>query len=219
MGILNGVNHKPKVRPELIYVYDALCGWCYGFSPVISRLHKELHSKYDFLVLSGGMVRDENVGPISQIAPYIKKAYKVVEETCGVTFGDDFLKGVLEKGDAVLTSIPPSRALAVLRLELPDRAVEFAARLQKAIYYDGMHPGDMEGLGLLATEFGLDAQYFTERMEHEEISEIIQNEFYTVKEMGVNGFPTLLLRSNDEIKIITRGYRNYEGVMSVLSKA
>jgi putative protein-disulfide isomerase len=215
MGILNGVNHKPT-RPELIYVYDALCGWCYGFSPVIARLHKELHPKYDFLVLSGGMVRDENVGPISQIAPYIKNAYKVVEETCGVKFGDDFLIGVLEKGDAVFTSIPPARALAVMRLELPDKAVEFATRLQKAIYYDGMHTSDINGLGQLAIEFGLDTQYFTERMEHEEISEIIQNEFHTVKELGVNGFPTLLLRNNDEIKVITRGYSNYEGVMSAM---
>ena len=27
--------------PTIVYVYDALCGWCYGFAPVIERLHEK----------------------------------------------------------------------------------------------------------------------------------------------------------------------------------
>ena len=30
-----------KQKPTILYVYDIMCGWCYGFSPVINRLYEE----------------------------------------------------------------------------------------------------------------------------------------------------------------------------------
>lgn len=45
----------------LLYIQDALCGWCYGMSPVMQQLYKEHQQDYNFVVLSGGMVRGSNV--------------------------------------------------------------------------------------------------------------------------------------------------------------
>ncbi len=41
---------------KLIYVYDALCGWCYGFSPVITDFSARHASEFAVEVVSGGMV-------------------------------------------------------------------------------------------------------------------------------------------------------------------
>ena len=46
-------------KPLLIYCYDAYCGWCYGFSKVITRIAKEYKDSLAFDVLSGGMIFDE----------------------------------------------------------------------------------------------------------------------------------------------------------------
>jgi len=41
-------------KVKLIYYFDALCGWCFGFSPVISQLEKEFEDRLNFEVISGG---------------------------------------------------------------------------------------------------------------------------------------------------------------------
>ncbi len=216
MSKLNGNHIEDKERPELIYVYDALCGWCYGFSPVIMRLHEELNGKVDFLVLSGGMVRGENAGPIGQIAGYIKQAYKTVEDTTGVKFGQKFLDEVLENGEAIFTSVPPARALAVFRLEKPDRAVEFAARLQKAIYYDGRLVEDKTLYLDIASGLDVDGDKLIRRMDTDEIAQMVENEFKMVAGMGVNGYPTLVMRTGEEMKILARGYQSFEQVSALV---
>ena len=64
----------------IIYCYDAYCGWCYGFSPVIRRLSHEYAHQLNFEVLSGGMILHEKPLAISVTARYIQNAYKKVEE-------------------------------------------------------------------------------------------------------------------------------------------
>ena len=62
------------MKPIIIYCYDAWCGWCYGFSPVIKALHEKYKNQFDFEPLSGGMIPVESTQPIGNIAGYIKNA-------------------------------------------------------------------------------------------------------------------------------------------------
>ena len=78
-------------KPTLIYCYDAYCGWCYGFCPVIKKIFDQYKNQLDFEVLSGGMILAEEAKHISVTADFIKKAYSVVEEHTGVKFGTDYL--------------------------------------------------------------------------------------------------------------------------------
>ncbi len=82
------------MQPTVIYVYDALCGWCYGFSPLMQRLEAAYKDKVAFTVLSGGMVPPEHAQPVAAKAGYIAGAYKTVEEYTGVTFGAAYLKHI-----------------------------------------------------------------------------------------------------------------------------
>ena len=100
----------------ILYFYDALCGWCYGFSPVIQKLHQQFEDHFEFQIISGGLRLGEGVSPIGEVAPYIKAgAYQTVEERCGVKFGEAFIKGPMEKGDMILNSEPPAIALAIVK--------------------------------------------------------------------------------------------------------
>src|SRR4051812_21753261 len=76
---------------SLYYCYDAYCGWCYGFSPVISRIAEEYKDRLTFEVLSGGMIRHETPQHFGPIARYVQTAYTRVEELTGIKFGEDFL--------------------------------------------------------------------------------------------------------------------------------
>jgi len=209
---LNAQTKKMKV----IYVYDALCGWCYGFSPVISKLHERHQEELEFEVLSGGMVTGERIGPIGEVAGYISQAYKDVERAAGVTFGEGFLKGILAEGSAVFTSIPPAVALTVFKQHQPKKAVPFAARLQKAIYYNGIEPTNYDAYGKLAAEFGLDANAFVAQMKEEESLKMTRAEFQRAGAMGVTGFPTLFLEQDGKYTVLARGYVPLERLEAAL---
>ncbi len=217
MAKLNGKSIPEKEKPELIYVYDPLCGWCYGFSPVITRLKDQMNSDVDFLVLSGGMVRE--AGPIGEIAGYIKTAYKLVEDTTGVKFGEKFLNEILNNGEAIFTSVPPAKALAVLRIHLPEKCVEIAARLQKAFYHEGIQVDDYSAYAQIAKEFGMDPDEFLLKVKSPEIAEIVENEFKMAAGLGVKGYPTTVLRRGKETQILTRGYKDFDSLYKIVKDA
>lgn len=50
--------------PELLYLQDPLCGWCYGMSSVMGRVQREFAGRVAVSVLCGGMVKGEDVGPL-----------------------------------------------------------------------------------------------------------------------------------------------------------
>ena len=196
-------------KQKLIYVFDALCGWCYGFSPVMQKLHEQYKGAYDFEVLSGGMVRGSRVGPIGEVAPYISRAYKQVEQRTGVRFGQAFLK-VLKKGRSTFTSEVPALAVLAVKKKQENKALPFAHRLQKGIYYDGMPPADFQAYGPLFEELDLPANEVLEQMKAPRLRQEMYQEFKKVEQLHVNGFPTLFLQSKDEdLQTLCQGFMDY----------
>ena len=204
--------------PTIVYIYDALCGWCYGFSPVMQQLQHTYADRFDFRVISGGMITGERIGPIGEVAPYIKWAYKEVEEKCGVKFGEGFLRGVLEEGSTVFTSIPPAIAMAVFESYQPRQTVAFASALQRAIYYDGIDPNAFSAYGPHAAEFGIDADEFVAKMGAPGFLEAAQRDFQTAAQIGVSGFPTLFLYDGRQWHLLARGYAPYMGIRRRVDK-
>ncbi|WP_237487884.1 DsbA family protein [Hufsiella arboris] len=191
---------------KIIYVYDALCGWCYGFSPVIRAIHEEYHDQFDFEVISGGMITGSRTGPIDVVAPYIKTAYKTVEDTTGIKFGEAFLVH-LENGEMILDSEKPAIALSVFKSYIPDSAIEFAHDLQASIYYDGKDPNLDEIYRYLAVNFGIDPDEFIYKMDLEEFKHAAYYDFAMTKQLKVNGFPALFLQNKDDhFYMLAKGY-------------
>jgi putative protein-disulfide isomerase len=206
-----------KVR--LYYIYDALCGWCYGFSPIIKKFGDEHREEFTINVLSGGMISGDRIGPIGEVAPYIKTAYKDVENACQVKFGQAFLKDVLEPGDAVFTSIPACKAMVAFKQIAPEYQIGFAHTLQKAIYYDGLLPGDESIYPKLAALHKVDEATFSSTYHSEKTKEAMQFEFDLIKSWGVQGFPTVVLEKDEKLIAITRGFISYAQLETQYQKA
>jgi putative protein-disulfide isomerase len=194
----------------LIYIYDALCGWCYGFSPVMQQLHEKYKYELNFTVLSGGMVTGERVGPIGQVAGYIREAYKTVEAHTGVQFGEGFLNGILKEGKAIFNSVPPGIALTAFKSFQPENAVAFAHTLQKAIYYDGIEPEHVGAYGKYAAQYGVDETLFLQKMIDSDIQKETFAEFEQVAKWGVRGFPTVLVGTPEKLYLLASGYTPFE---------
>jgi putative protein-disulfide isomerase len=201
------------MKPLLIYCYDAYCGWCYGFSPVMKRIAEKYKTQLDIDVFSGGMMIGESKMPIEKIGPYIQGAYKRVEELTGIKFGEDFLWHVfnLDKSDWVMNSEKPAIALCIFKDIYPDRQLDFASDMQYALNYEGRDLDDDEAYRHLLEKYELNADDFYAKLKSSEYKEKAYYEFALCKQLQVTGFPTVLLQVTDsKLYLVAQGYTAYE---------
>lgn len=205
----------------LIYCYDAYCGWCYGFSPVIKRIAEEYRNEFPIEVLSGGMIFEEEPRHISAIAGYIQSAYKTVESTTGIEFGKDFLWHIFnpDQSDWYPESTKPAIALCIFKEYHPGRAVEMASDLQYALNYEGRDLTDNEAYRHLLEKYGIPEQDFYTKLKSEEYREKAYYEFALVKQLQVNGYPTVLFQVSDsKFYLLSRGFTPYETLKARIEK-
>ncbi|MFD2570397.1 DsbA family protein [Spirosoma soli] len=196
--------------PRIIYIYDALCGWCYGFSPVIRRLYTTYSGAFDFDVLSGGMMTGSRVRPIAEMRAYIEQASKVVEEHTGVSFGEAYHTQILEPGHYTSDSEKPGMAMTLFKAVLPERALEFATTIQNALYRDGVDLNQDTNYGSLVEPFDIDPDEFIAHLSDNAIKEQTWAEFNLVAQYGINGFPSVIVDNGDKLFLVARGYSSYD---------
>ncbi len=194
---------------KIIYVYDALCGWCYGFSDVIKRFYEKYKENYDFEVVSGGMITGDRVGPVGEVAPYIKSAYKQVEERTGVRFGRAFLDEILEEGLAIFSSLEPADTLSVIKNHYPGLQLPFAHHLQKAIYFDGLAPTEKDKYRNLVESFDIPFESFLSKWDEPATRKRTFQDFQLAQELQVKGFPSVFLLNGSTAYPLCYGYSDY----------
>jgi putative protein-disulfide isomerase len=207
--------------PILFYCYDAYCGWCYGFSPVIRTIAETYRNRLVLEVLSGGLILPERPRPISATAAYIQQTYRQVETRTGIKFGDDYLWHVLnpDKSDWYPCSEKPAIALCVFKEFHPDLQVEFATALQYALHVEGRDLVDDESYRHLLQIFDLPEQDFYRKLHSEEFKSRAYEEFALVKRLGITGFPTLLLqRDESKLYVLAKGYTETKVLVEQIEK-
>lgn len=209
----------PADRPELLYLHDPLCGWCYGMSPVINRAQQEFADRLDVAVLCGGMVSGHEAGPIAARWGAFQAEVSNVERITGVPFGSAF-RALGEAGRYRYDSEPPSRAIVAFRqlTQDPAQAVAFAHAVQTALFRDGYDLNDPATYNALLAPFGVEAAAFQRRLAAPDTARATQQEFAAVARIGVQGFPTCVLRIGEQGYVLARGYQPYEALRQSLEQ-
>lgn len=209
------------MKPVLLYCYDAYCGWCYGFSPVMKKIAEEYTDRLEIEVLSGGMMTGEQVIPIEKIAPFIQKSYERVEELTGIKFGEDFLWHINnpDQSDWMINSEKPAIALCIFKEYFPDRQLEFASDLQYALHYEGRDLDDDEAYKHLLEKYSIHPEAFYEKLKSEEYKERACYEFALCKQLNVDAFPQVLIQLDEsKFYLLVKGFTTYEAVKERLDK-
>jgi putative protein-disulfide isomerase len=212
------------MKPLLIYCYDAYCGWCYGFSPVMKKIAATFNDQLDVEVFSGGMMTGENTRSIKVMGPYIQGAYRRVEELTGVQFGADFLWHINNptESDWIMNSEKPAIALCIFKELLPAQQIGFASDLQYALNYEGRDLDDNEAYRHLLETYGIDADDFYTKLKSEAYKEKAHYEFAICKQLQADSFPQVLLQTGEtKFYLLAKGFTPFEElearIKSVLS--
>jgi len=200
-------------KPTLIYCYDAYCGWCYAFSPVIKKIFEEYSNRLEFEVLSGGMIITEKARHVSVTAGYIQQAYKVVEEHTGIKFGPDYLWHINnpDLSDWFPSSEKSAIALCIFKEFYPGRQIEFATDLQYALHFEGRDLTDDEAYTHLLEKYSIHPETFYTKLKSEEYKDMAYYEFALCKQLQVTGYPAVLVQLNEtKFHLLARGYTTHE---------
>jgi putative protein-disulfide isomerase len=210
-----------RMNPILIYCYDAYCGWCYGFSPVMKRIAADFKDRLEIEVLSGGMMTGNNKMPIEKIGPYIQSAYKRVEEITGIKFGEDFLWHTAnpDKSDWLMNSEKPAIALCIFKEYYPGQQLDFASDLQYALNYEGRDLDDDEAYRHLLEKYELPVEEFYSKLKAGNYKEKAYYEFALCRQLNVDSFPQVLIQLGEtKFFLIAKGFTAYEDVKERVEK-
>lgn len=199
---------------RLIYLQDTLCGWCYGFSPQVRKLQEHYQDDVPVEVVAGGMIRGSRVGTIADVAPYIRSAYRRVEETTGIRFGEPFLANLHAEASLVLDSVIPARAIVTAKRIAQHHVLDIAHDLQAAIYRDGLDITNNETYREVVNRYGIDAETFLQVMSSDEVSAGVEEEFSFTEALGVTGFPTVIALSGYEGWMVAQGFDTADNMIS-----
>lgn len=180
---------------SLIYVWDAYCGWCYGFSKSIRTFH-ENHADLPLTVVSGGLFVGDRSQPIGAY-PHIPDANKRISQLTGAEFSRSYQK-LLEEGTFVMDSEASAIGFSALRSFVPERAIYLAAAMQHAFYYEGKSLSDPATYREIAIAHNLNPELVIERMKEKDTFTDAHSDFAKVNQLNIHSYPTLLLRKGDE---------------------
>jgi putative protein-disulfide isomerase len=184
-------------------------------------MEEDYKNKFDFEVLSGGMILPETPQHFGATARYIQTAYKRVEELTGIKFGEDFLWHVFhpEETDWYPSSEMPAIALCIFKEYHPDKVVTIAADLQYALNFEGRDLTDKETYRHLLPEYSIPEEEFYTKLKSTEYKEKAYYEFALVKQLQVTGYPTVLLQASEtKFYLLAQGYTEYETLQKTMEK-
>lgn len=193
-----------STTPVLHYIYDPLCGWCYGAKPLIDVARGIL----PVVAHGGGMMAGAQRQPVSaQLRDYVMPHDHRIAQYTGQPFGESYFEGLLRDTTAVFDSQPPTTAVLAAE-QLAGRGLELLGRLQTAHYVEGRRIADIDVLMAVAAEMGLEADGF--RAAYDAASgEVTQAHFKAsrglLSRVGGQGFPTVVLEQSGQYQVIDLG--------------
>lgn len=139
----------------LHYVFDPLCGWCYGAAAAVAALGKapevELH------LLPSGLFAGAGARPMDDdFAAYAWSNDQRIERLTGQHFSEIYRSQVLSDRQQRFDSGPATLALSAVSLTAPERESEALEAIQHARYVNGEDITRLEPLAAVLQAQGLE---------------------------------------------------------------
>lgn len=132
------------------FIFDPLCGWCYGASPVLERMRED---GFGIDLLPTGL--PDEARPIdTEFAELIWSTDRLVAQHTGQPFTRAY-RTLLNGGSAHLDAWPATLAVIAVARTRPDRQSAWLQALQIARFVNGRDTGDLRTVETVLREIGL----------------------------------------------------------------
>ncbi|MDB4088081.1 DsbA family protein [Flavobacteriales bacterium] len=201
-----------KEENSVIYFGDTMCSWCYGFAPEMDKFIKS-HPELKVRLVQGGL-RPFNTELIYGLQDFLLPHWKEIEERTGQVFKYDILKNQ----KFIYDTEPASRAVVVARMIDESKEWAFFKKVQTAFYKENKDTSKLSTYIEIAKELGLDTDKFTQLFDTDEAKYATKSDFQLSAEMGVKGFPSVVIKVGKEFFMISNGYREAKDLEEVYQR-
>lgn len=180
---------------NLYYLFDSLCGWCYGAKPVLSELakHHPIYLTPTGLFCHSGRIMDKAFGQ------YAGENDKRIAKMTGVVFSPLYEQNILGQ-QTVFDSYHSLLAITATQMIAPARATDVLSALQLARYVDGRDNQDWQVIYDVLHQLGLSE--ISAHLEDAEVKQRLQENIHfgqnLAKRLGLHGVPQLVIEHDGE---------------------
>jgi putative protein-disulfide isomerase len=209
---------------RITYLFDPLCGWCYGACPALEKL-----SRLDDVTLGllpTGLFAGEGSRPIDQrFADYAWQNDQRIAQLTGQIFSDVYREHVLGAVGSRFDSRPATLGLVAVGLSEPARELDALKSLQNARYRDGRDNSDLGVVAETLTAAGFVEAARRVQAPDEPLLAAYQSRISAARadmaRFGVQGVPGILLGSGDRRRKIDSSllYGNFDLLVAELRLA
>lgn len=201
------------VSPQLIYIADVFCPWCYAFMPVMKRLADE-NPDIPIKVLGGNLIsRPITLAEDVAQSPDLVDFWHEVERMSGRSLAGAI--GAVETGrDVRLFSPGADEILAVLHQMAPGHELAQLFELEEIFYGQGRDMFTDEALAEIASRWQIDPGKFERAFDKAAAFEATERNLQLAAQlMGeIGSYPSVILRNGELYYPVSRGYVHYETV-------
>jgi putative protein-disulfide isomerase len=209
------------MQKTLHYLFDPLCGWCYGATPAVSAL-LEIPS-VTVELLPTGLFSGEGARPMDDaFATYAWSNDQRIERLTGQRFTEHYRQRVLGDRRQLFDSGPATLALTAVSLTTPARELEALEAIQRSRYVDG---SDVTSLPILVTlRRTLDLQSAVALLSRADGDLVdatrarVGRARELMQEFGIRGVPTLIVEAGPKRWVMDHAaaYSNPDALISQL---
>jgi putative protein-disulfide isomerase len=192
----------------LHYVFDPLCGWCYGASAIVTALAGAEDVRLE--LLPSGLFREDGARSMDDgFAAYAWSNDQRIERLTGQRFSQRYRDHVLADRVQRLDSGPATRALTAVSMTAPQREVEALKAIQLARYVDGKDVTQIDVLAATLDALGLPDAARMLRADtpalHAAVDARVAEAQAVMQQVGARGVPTFVLQSGDRKQLLDAG--------------
>lgn len=124
-------------KPTLIYVFDGLCSYCYGFDTQLLLIMQELNNEVQLKIISGGMnIGSDMPGIKEKLGETFRDDYRQVVQITGANISEKYLAGTVDSDNYIVNSEIPARAFSAFKTieKNAEKHLEFVFTMQKNLY-------------------------------------------------------------------------------------
>jgi putative protein-disulfide isomerase len=190
------------MNATLHYLYDPLCGWCYGAEPLAKAAENVVGLN---LRLRAGALWPEPTQLPESMRLYIQQADARIAQMSGQPFGEAYLNHLLLDPTLVLDSRPVVAAVLAAQQLDPTKMLPMLRGIQHAHYEQGRHVVQEATLVDIAKSLGLDATAFAAALRSVPVDRHIAEAREFMSNIGAQGFPTFVLQIGDDWLAVPHG--------------
>ena len=187
----------------LIYVTDPMCSWCWGFAPVLRALIDQTGLPVE--VMLGGLAAGPSARSMTpEVRAELTEQWSTVERQTQQSFNTTALDE--RPADWRYDTLVPCMSVVAVRAQAPSSALDAVEALQKAFYLQGQDITDASVCADVLSALVPDPSQLRDDLNSDALVEATVQEFASARELGVAGFPTVIVRAGNEWALAAQGW-------------